>query len=259
MGRAMTDELTGRTGWAMPAGIPALLDDDVHVWRAPVGRWSERIDALRAILSCPEQERADRFHFAIDRARSIVGRGLLRLLLARATGKGPRELRFGEVGSGKPVLAGNADDSRLQFNVSHSGDLILIAITIARAVGVDVEQIRLGASARDVARSFAASERDALAGLQPPILEEAFFACWTRKEAYIKARGDGLSLPLDSFEVSLLPGDVARLVATRPDAAEAARWTMRDLDVGPGYRAAVAVEGSGWRLRTWDVPSLPAW
>ena len=172
------------------------------------------------------------------------------------SGRTPAELQFERGGSGKPRLIAETDGNRLQFNVSHSGDLILIAVTIARAVGIDVEQIRPGTVAEQVARSFSSRERDALAGLRPPLLQDAFFACWTRKEAYIKARGDGLSLPLDSFDVAVLPGDRAQLIATRPDATEAKRWTLRDLDVGPGYKAALAVEGSDWRLKTWDVPPL---
>ncbi len=99
---------------------------------------------------------------------------------------------------------------------------------------------------------FSPRERAALATLEPSRQCHGFFACWTRKEAYIKAHGEGLSLPLDGFDVSLLPGETARLLGTRPDPAEAQRWVLRQLDVGRGYTAAVAVEGTGWRLRTWD-------
>src|SRR5205814_8583301 len=101
-------------------------------------------------------------------------------------------------------------------------------------------------------RFFSEQEASALAALPVPLQRDAFFACWTRKEAYIKARGEGFSLPLDRFDVAFLPGEAARLIHTRPDPAEAARWDLRNVDVAEGYKAALAVEGSGWNLTCRD-------
>jgi 4'-phosphopantetheinyl transferase len=252
----MTDILDGNCEWRTPPGDLIVLADEVHVWRTRVSWPASHIAVLRETLSPDEQEKADRFHFEIDRRRYVVTRGLLRRLLARCLGTRPDELRFDYSEFGKPSLAAGFAQTRLRFNVSHSGDLILIAIATGRAVGVDVERIRTDMNVDQIAqRFFSVGERTALAALAAELQHDVFFACWTRKEAYIKAMGEGLSMPLDQFDVSILPGQDARLLATRPDAAEAQRWILRDLDVAPGYRAALAVEGSGWQLKTWDVRS----
>jgi 4'-phosphopantetheinyl transferase len=154
--------------------------------------------------------------------------------------------------NGKPELA--LDAAPVSFNVSHSGDWILVALAVRRAVGVDIEQMRSGMAVLEIAqRVFSEAERTALAALPAAAREESFFSCWTRKEAYIKARGDGLLLPLDSFDVSFRPTEAARLLATRPDPDEARRWTLRNLAFGARYRAAVAAAGSGWHLQRWHI------
>jgi 4'-phosphopantetheinyl transferase len=166
----------------------------------------------------------------------------------------PERLFFSYSPYGKPTLA--SLDTPLRFNVSHSGELLLIAVTLERALGVDVEQVRPDMSVIEIAeRFFSENERRALAGVPQALQHDAFFDCWTRKEAYIKAKGDGLSLPLDQFDVAFGPGRMAQLLATRPDRTEAARWRLQDLDVADGYKAALAVEGSGWALACWDWPT----
>jgi 4'-phosphopantetheinyl transferase len=131
--------------------------------------------------------------------------------------------------------------------------MILIAITIGREVGVDVERIRTDLDLDSIAaRFFSASEYKILASLAGPARYEAFFACWTRKEAYLKARGVGLSLPLDQFDVSFLPNEIPRLLATRPDPAEARRWRIQALDLSGDYAAALAAPGSTWKLKCWN-------
>ncbi len=165
-------------------------------------------------------------------------------------------MRFAYSAYEKPALAADFAHSRLQFSVSHSGELVLVAVALGRAVGVDVERIRTDIAVGQIAtRFFSAHEQDALARLAADRQHEAFFACWARKEAYIKARGDGLNLPLDSFDVEFLPGRPARLVETRHDPAEARRWTLQELDAGEGYQAALAVEGEGWKLKCWQWPA----
>jgi 4'-phosphopantetheinyl transferase len=239
--------------WDAPPGDYDLPEDHVHVWRAGIDWPPERICELKQVLSREEQEKAARFHFAIDRTRYVIGRGLLRRLLARCLGTTPQKLRFDYSAFGKPGLAADFTDRKLQFNLTHSGELVLIAMTTGRAVGIDIERIRTDMAVDGIATHFfSPRECAALATLEAGAQYDGFFACWTRKEAYIKARGDGLSLPLDQFDVSFLPGEAARLLATRPDPAEADRWMLCDLDVGRHYKAALAVEGAGWQLKTWD-------
>jgi 4'-phosphopantetheinyl transferase len=241
--------------WDALPGDHALPADQVHVWRIGIHWPPERIRGLQRVLSLDEQAKAARFHFAIDRTRYVVGRGVLRQLLARCLELAPDELCFDYNAFGKPSLRGSFSGGQMQFNLSHSGDFVLIAVARGRAVGIDVERIRTDmALNRIAAQFFSPHERTALATLEARQQYEGFFACWTRKEAYIKARGDGLSLPLDQFDVSLLPGEAARLLETRPDSAEARCWILRDLEVGFDYKAALAVQGGGWDLRMWDLP-----
>jgi len=195
----------------------------------------------------------ERFRLEKDRRRYLIGRGLLRSLLGVYLNRAPQDLRFETTAAGKPHLASGL--GQLQFNVSHSGEYVLIAITDDRAVGIDVEAVHDDFDVDEVAvHFFSANERRDLETFTGRVKIEAFYNCWTRKEAYVKARGEGLSLPLDQFDVSLRPGEPARLIATRPNPAEATRWQLSGLDVADGYRAALAIEGQGWTPRFWDCP-----
>jgi 4'-phosphopantetheinyl transferase len=247
-GRAEDDE----GAWeAAPPQVHAA-HEEVHVWRASCSLPAEVMRALRGLLSEDEAARADRFRFARDRDDFTVARGGLRVILGRYTGRAPGSLRFIYSPYGKPSLDEGAGGVALRFNLSHSGGVALYAVTVGREVGVDVEQVREEMDCVGVAdRFFSANEVKVLQSLAPEARTRAFFDCWARKEAYIKARGEGLSLPLDSFDVSLAPGEPAALLRTRGDAAEAARWTLRELSAGRDYAAALAVEGGGWRLRCW--------
>jgi 4'-phosphopantetheinyl transferase len=243
--------MLSRSGWASPPDQRGWPDNEVHVWRATLDWPAETAAGLESILSGDERERVRRLYFERDRQRCLISRGLLRTLLGRYLDRPPETLSFDYGSSGKPGLASLAIP--LQFNVSHSGELLLIAVTCGRAIGVDVEEIRRDKGVLEIAeRFFSGNERDVLAGLPAELQHDAFFDCWTRKEAYIKAKGDGLSLPLDQFDVAFGPGQGAQLLATRPDGAEAARWRLKELDVADGYKAALAVEGSGWGLKCWD-------
>jgi 4'-phosphopantetheinyl transferase len=242
-----------RQTWCQPPEELPWPHDDVHVWRRTLA-WSEAAaHRLEQCLAPDERDKMERFRFEKDRRRYLVGRGLLRSLLGRYLDVAPQELRFETTAAGKPHLA--SGQRQLQFNVSHSGEYVLIAIADGRAVGIDVEEVRDDFDAGELAAHFFSSdeqrELEALTG-RPKI--EAFFECWTRKEAYVKARGEGLSLPLDQFDVSLRPGEPARLIATRPDPAEARRWQLSGLHVADGYKAALAVEGQGCTLRFWNCP-----
>jgi 4'-phosphopantetheinyl transferase len=233
----------------------ALSQGEVHVWRVPLDWSPARLRKFRAVLSADELQKADRFHFALDRMRHLIGRGVLRTILAHCTKVSAERLCFEYSPSGKPHLMSVSTEAPPQFNVTHSGEFILIALTIGRSVGVDVERLRTDIEVERIAASFfSPHERLALRSVPTHLRFDAFFDCWTRKEAYIKAVGHGLSLPLDQFDVSCVPGQEPALLATRPDPDEARRWSIQAVDVGPDYRAAVAVEGAGWQLKTWDWP-----
>jgi 4'-phosphopantetheinyl transferase len=248
------------TIWHRPRGDYGLPPDEVHVWRAILDQPQDCIARFMRVLSLDERARADKFHFEADRKRHIIGRGLSRRLLGHCLGRPANELKFEYNEFGKPSLAAGLYPP-LQFNVSHSGELVLVALTLGRALGIDVERMQRDMAKEEIAaRFFSPNECRALAALAPDMQCAAFFACWTRKEAYLKARGDGLSLPLDGFDVAFAPGEEPRLLETRHDPAEARRWTMHAFNPGHGCKAALAVEGVEWKLKCWDWPSagLPA-
>ncbi|HEX2078620.1 MAG TPA: 4'-phosphopantetheinyl transferase superfamily protein [Longimicrobium sp.] len=245
-------------GWAVPpAGPLVLAPDEVHVWRASLRPDADVLARLEAHLSPDERARAARFHFPQHRTAFVAGRGVQREILGRYTGLPPAALAYREGSHGKPELDGPAAASGIRFNVSNSGDLALYALTLRREIGVDLERLKPMPDGMDIAkRFFSAPENEVFAGLADEVRDLAFFRCWTRKEAYIKAVGEGLSMPLDRFDVSFAPGEPARIVRTRGNPAEAERWTMLSLEPGPGYVGALAVEGGGWRavLYDWDTP-----
>lgn len=228
-----------------------LPEGEVHVVRIMLAAAAPYLVRLRTILSDEERTRADRFYFEVDRSRFTIGRALSRLLLGHCLGLPFDRLAFGKSGHGKPYLQG---ESGINFNVSHSGEVVLLALARGRELGVDVERIRPDMVTADIAeRFFSEHECQELASVADgKERHEAFFACWTRKEAYIKAIGDGLSLPLHQFDVAFLPGQPPRILATRHDPVQAARWTLRNLDPGEGHKGALAAEGADWTLRCWD-------
>lgn len=219
--------------------------DAVHVWRARLDVEPRRLAALQAVLAPEELERAERFVLERDRRRFVAARGMLRELLARYVGGRPESVAFAYGAYGKPALA-EAPDPDLQFNVTHSGELALYAFALGRRVGVDAEEIRTDTPSEDLARRFFSSpEVAALDSLAPSARRRGFFTCWVRKEAYLKALGEGLSVPLDGFSVSLRDGDPPALLETRYASAERDRWTLVELRPRRGYVAAVALEGAG--------------
>jgi 4'-phosphopantetheinyl transferase len=222
------------------------MEDAVDVWRAPLRLRAAEVERLWALLSDDEAARVARFRFPEHRAAWVVARATLRRVLGAYVRRPPASLRFGAGSHGKPLLAGGP-----HFNLSHSGNVALIAVGGARRVGVDVEQVREIEHDRLAGRFFSPAENEQLAALSQAERHGAFFACWTRKEAVVKAQGVGLSLDLDAFDVSVT--GPARLLATRPDSAEAHRWSLADVDAGPGYAAAVAAEGDGWHVVVRDV------
>jgi 4'-phosphopantetheinyl transferase len=217
----------------------------VEIRTAPLAVDGGALAAFRALLSPEEGARADAFAFEEPRRAFTVSRGRLRVLLASFAGGAPEGLRILEDDLGKPRLGGGCGQGRWRFNVSHSGGLWACAVALHREVGLDLEAVRPDRAVESITkRYFSPAEAAALTALPAAERTAAFHRIWTRKEAWLKARGFGITVPLDSFEVSLEAGD-ARLLATRPDPGEAARWTLRDLDFGGGFVGALCVEGAG--------------
>ena len=242
--------------WQPPPAPLTLPPAEVHVWRASLHAGPSRLADLHAILADDERQRAARFHADRDRDHYVVARGVLRTLLGHYVQRPPQTLRFSYNDYGKPALEAPHGGARLYFNVSHSHNLVLYAVAHGRDLGIDIEYIRPNFAREQIAEQFFSPRENvelrALTHAQHTI---GFFNCWTRKEAYIKARGQGLSLPLDQFDVSLTPGQPAALLQTRDIPTEAARWSLRELHPGPGYVAALAVEGRpNWQLMSWQWP-----
>jgi 4'-phosphopantetheinyl transferase len=245
--------------WHTPPDSLALPDDEVHIWCASLALSRAWLQHLRASLSADELHRVQRFHFQVDRDRFIAARGVLRTILARYVNMEPGQLRFCYDPGGKPRLARDQTGGGLSFNLSHSHDLALYAFVMGREIGVDVERVRREPLDEGLAeRFFAPAEVAALRALPVDRQVEAFYHVWTRKEAYLKARGEGLLVPLDEFEVSVAPDAPAALLRVQGNAREAARWTLRTLyptvqpDPALAYVAALAVEGHSWKLRCWQ-------
>ena len=231
----------------------ALLENEVQLWRVDLEAIGAEESRWQTVLSSDETARASRFHFPRDRQRFVASRAFLRTILAGYLAVDPKAISFSYSKKEKPSLGPAHAVSDVTFNVSHSGGVALFAITRRRDIGVDVEQVRRDSDLNAIARRFfSAHEQSQLAVMVPEERIDAFFRCWTRKEAYIKATGDGLSLPLCQFDVSLAASETSALLATRPDATEAGRWLLREVPGGAGYIAALCVRGQDWRLNDWS-------
>lgn len=229
------------------------------MWLGNQDQRAERIKAFFQTLSTDEQQRALRFRFERDRVRFIAARGILRRCLGAFLETAADRVRFRYAEYGKPSLSVEFSSARLKFNISHSGSRVLLAFSIGRELGVDVEEIRPDFATGEIAqRYFSALEVETLRSLPKSVQAEAFFNCWTRKEAYIKAIGEGLSCPLDKFDVTLAPEEPARLLETRVHGLPASRWAMQSLDAGRSYKAALVVEGHEWGLKCWRWPESGA-
>ncbi len=233
-----------------------LPEDEVQIWRVDLEVVGADESRWQQVLSSDELARASRFHFSRDRQRFVAARAWLRTILAGYLRTDANSLTFSYSPKEKPALAPAFEGSDVAFNVSHSGGIALLAFTRRREIGIDVEQVRRNSDLENIARRFFSThEQSQLAALPLEEKIEGFFQCWTRKEAYIKATGDGLSLPLSQFDVSLAAGGKDALLATRPDSSEAGRWLLQEVPAGPGYIAAVCVRGRDWKLNDWSRKS----
>ena len=218
------------------AGSVSLGRDELHVWAVPLHGDPERLGAL---LSASERQRLQRFHFADHRRRYQIGHGALRALLAGYMGVDAMAIEFTQGPRGKPYVVGKGPF----FNLSHSGKLALVGVC-DHELGLDVEKVRHLESLVDIARRhFSPAEFAALDALPDTARELAFYRCWTRQEAYIKAIGEGLSMPLDTFDVSL--GEEPEFVACRDGREDPAKWSMLDVSPGPEFVGAVAMRAHG--------------
>ena len=232
-------------GSAEPTPQPRLPGTDaLHLWHASVRRSDAQVARLERTLSRDERERAKRYAASRDRRRFVVARGLLRALLGRYLERDPASIAFDYGPAGKPELVGVQNEADLRFNLAHSGEVVLYAFVRGRRVGVDVEELRPLDDLEDLSRTvFSLRERDELKAHPPSRRLRAFFDGWVRKEALVKASGDGLGADLEAAEVSLARSDGPLLRAAHGDDRARAPWTLLNVPIGPRYAAAVAVEG----------------
>jgi 4'-phosphopantetheinyl transferase len=215
-----------------PANVFQLAPDEVHSWCANLDVRPEMSDRLQSTLSPDERNRSARFRFDYDRRRFIVARGVLRDLLGRYLQTQPDRIHFVSNAFGKPGLSLEFG-RRLSFNLSHSAGLAVVAIAPAVSVGVDIEQIQADAAYADIARHvFPAAEADYLTTVPKQLYAETFISSWTKKEAYLKARGGGF--------------------AALPAGGPMRTWSLYTFRPAPHYAGAIVIEGSGWRLRQWQ-------
>ena len=224
---------------------PQLKKDAVYVWCISLEMDTSYLEFFYHLLSEEERMRAGRMRFQKIRNRYVASRGGLRWIIAGFLDMKPEKLEFSYGPHGKPELLGQSGSPALTFNMSHSQDLALYGVGLGRTVGVDIEKVREDMSLLKIAkRFFSPPEYNALKSLPPEHVKHGFYNCWTRKEAYIKAKGESLSSAISRFSVSLIPGEPAALLQYPPDPLEPTRWSFRDLQVAPGYKAAVVIEGS---------------
>jgi len=230
-----------------------LANDEIHIWCASLDQPVSLVDRLVCTISIDERARAARLFFEEDRKRFIVRHGILRMILGYYLGVEARGLPFCYGKNGKPRLADTFRKGTVAFSMSSSKGLALYGFTRNREIGVDVECVRdIPEMDKIIALIFSAREAQVYRALPEHLKKEAFFVCWTRKEAFVKASGDGLSGPLRRCELTVDPGERAsRLLRINGDSRSACRWSIHDLKPASGFTAAIAAEGRSWRLRCW--------
>ena len=232
--------------WLSTPEWPALAENELHIWRASLGISPELVHRFEKTLSATERERADKLLVPHARERFVAGRGILRDLLGAYLEADPGTVDFCSGDQGKPSLS-PAHKSKIRFSVSHSQSMALFAITEGSEVGVDIEQVKTNFKGMEIASHFFSEDEIAgLAKLPPEAQVEAFFLCWTKKEAYVKARGQGLGIPLRSFTVNF-----AESKQLLPD-EDGAVWSCYGLEPAPGFLGAVVVAGENWRVKCWE-------
>jgi 4'-phosphopantetheinyl transferase len=244
--------------WNFPPTHLELPSNMIHVWRASLDPPARHVERLIPVLSDAEHVRARQFYFERDRMRFIAGRGLLRVILGRYLAISPDRLQLYYSGKGKPALAGSQARQGIEFSVSHSRGLILYAVTCNRRIGIDMERVRTIPNTDHIAaRIFSPREYAVFRALPREQRQAAFFCGWTRKEAYLKACGEGLSRELDRIDLSLAPFEPPRRLRIQGDPQASSRWSLQELAPAPGYVAALASEGDS--VRPLSCLQWPEW
>jgi len=241
--------------WPSRERPPDLGDAEAHVWVAAVDAVLDNRPGFVSVLSNEERERAGKFLREVDSRRYSAVRALLRHLLGDYIGRDPGKVRFAYNAYGKPELA-DSSERIVNFSVSHSGDLGLFGFVRRCRIGVDIEHIRPDINMQQLAkRWFSKNEFEKLETLPPDQQLDAFFRCWTRKEAYLKGRGEGITHGLDRFEVTLGPSEPVTILHADDDADVSRRWTLEHLTPQPGYLGAAAVDDGGiaFRCFRWEA------
>jgi 4'-phosphopantetheinyl transferase len=235
--------------WPSLVAVPPIRTNEVHVWAAWLDGDSSPHENL---VSNPEQERAARFHFEHHRRRFINGRGILRLLLGHYLQVELAGVEFAYGGNGKPKLAERFGVSGLQFNLAHSEELALLAVSLGCSIGIDLEKILpLHEAGELVARFFSKRENAVFQKLTEDEQPEAFFNLWTRKEAFLKATGEGIANSLHLVEVSFLPAEKTRLISLPENLGQRADWHLYNLQPAEDFAAALAVPREGVEVKCW--------
>ena len=249
--RTVADDNPFSPGRALASRTLLQDKNDIHIWSVRIADPDACLTCGESILSPQEQNRVSQFKFEKDRSRSIVSHAALRSILCDYLNIAPQDLQFSTGANGKPALTKVPGQCWLQFNLSHSGDIALIAITRRREIGVDVEYVKQDFPFHEVAEHFfTAREVAALCALPEPLQRQAFYKCWTSKEAYLKAKGTGLSGELDEVEILLAEEQSVRIKGSVPN------WTLMELPAPDNYRAALVVEGDECRVQCfqWQQP-----
>lgn len=239
--------------WRCAVPEELISANEVHIWRMFINIVNFQKLSLLETLSDDELTRAEQFRFEKDQKRFIIARGVLRIILGHYLRKKPYELHFNYTSHGKPVLATDNGCDTISFNLSHSDEITLYAVTRKRKIGIDIEHIKDNFDVRQVAqRFFSPGEISSLDKIHKHKQSELFFQYWTRKEAFIKATGEGVSFPMEQCDTTLLSGDVLSPITLVDNNGEDCCWYGQDLFPGHGYVAAIAVEGDDYDLSCWD-------
>ena len=230
-----------------------LAPNGIHLYRIPVSRFLPQLSHFRDILSSDELEKAERFRFPDDRHRFIITHALLRYILSRYLEIAPKQVQFSYGAYGKPALAGAGEDTEIRFNLSHAGNQAVVVVTRTRQVGVDIEHVRPLADMEQIAeRLFSENEKWTLRQSKKEAASEIFFRYWTRKEAFVKARGDGLSFPLQRVDVSQV--SEKKTLGFVEDDGNISTWSFFELFPATDYVAALVVEGENMQVSCWECP-----
>ena len=242
--------VTASHDWPIRHAPPVLEPSEIHIWRAKVPDEARLPVSWPELLTTEEQARVSRQHFAVDARRSLTSRACLRLLLGHYLGLPPLRIVLGTTAEGKPTLVGPVGPDSIEFNLSHSAEWIVVGFSRGSPLGIDIEHCRDLDFDELVAGFFSPIERKAWTAVPSIGRREAFFAAWTRKEAYLKALGVGFSKPLDSFAVTFEAGAGGKLVWCSDNPHAPQNWRIVSINPAFSYTGALALDSSIHRLKT---------